>query len=95
MNKAVKLSAFAIIGAAALAGVAQAQELRISILGKTPPQVHAAIVHAARTVCRDEADVSLSGEASPRSQCVTDTIAKAEADYRRKAAMQVAMANGG
>jgi hypothetical protein len=95
MNKAIKLSAFAIIAAAGLAGVVQAQELRVSILGKTPPQVHAAIAHAARKVCRDEADVSLTGEASPRAQCITDTIAKAEGEYRRKAAMQVAMANGG
>ncbi len=95
MNKAIKLTAFAIIGAVALAGVAQAQELRVSIIGKTPPQVHTAIAHAARTVCRDESDVSLSGEASARAQCIAATIAKAEADYRRQAAMQVAMADGG
>jgi hypothetical protein len=95
MNNTLKLSIFALFGAASLAGAAHAQELRVSILGKTPPEVHAAIAHAARTVCRDEEDIAFSGEVSPRAQCIDDTIAKAEAQYRRKAAVQVAMANGG
>ena len=57
MNRTLILT----LGAVLLAGAAQAGEYRVSVVGKTPGQVRAAIAGAAAEVCRSAYDGDPAG----------------------------------
>jgi hypothetical protein len=80
MTNLFKTSIAAVAAVFALSGVARADGVTISLAGKDPQTIHAEIVKAAFQVCREVApdSIALTGQAD----CVSDTIAKADADAR-------------
>jgi hypothetical protein len=66
---------------AALAGTASAEEIRVSLAGKSPQAIHAEIKAAAVTVCRrayGEARVGMD----EMSGCIRAAVSDAEAQVR-------------
>jgi butyrate kinase len=76
---AAAAAVFALSGVG-LSGVAQAESITISLAGKDARTVHAEIAKAAYQVCREVGpdSIAITGQAD----CVSDTIAKADADLR-------------
>ncbi len=64
----------------AFSGVARAESVTISLVGKDAQTVHAEIVKAAYQVCRESAPDSIA--LTQQADCVSDTITKADADAR-------------
>ncbi len=92
MTNSIKTALVAFSAVFAFAGVAQAEDVKISVVGKDAKTVQAEIVHAAYRVCRfsnfNYGGYAVASEAS----CVNDTIAKADADLRSLSAPRMAVA---
>jgi hypothetical protein len=67
----------------ALSGIAHAEGVKISLVGKDAKTIHAEIVKAAYEVCRDVGSDTIA--VSAHADCVSDTIEKADADLRNAA----------
>jgi len=74
----------ALFAAAALtfAGAAHADGVHISIDGKDASTVHAEIIKAAQKVCRESPDVATDFIVGSQANCVSDTVEKADAEFR-------------
>jgi hypothetical protein len=91
MTTTIKTS-FALAAAnLAISGVAHAESVKISLVGKDAATIHAEIVKAAHLVCTNVSADSIAITA--QSECVADTIAKANADLRGLARTRLAQAN--
>ncbi len=80
MNNLLKTSIAAAAAMFALSGIANAEGVKISLVGKDTKTIHAEIVKAAYEVCRDVSADAISVTA--HSDCVSDTIDKADAELR-------------
>jgi hypothetical protein len=91
MTTTIKTSIAAVAAMFALSGIAHAEGVKISLVGKDAVAIHAEIVKAAHTVCTNvSADsIALTGQ----SECVADTIAKTEADLRGVSETRLAKAD--
>jgi hypothetical protein len=69
---------FAALAALALASSANAQEVRVSLAGKSPAQIHSDIVSAARNVCH-KATATESLMLDAYSRCMSGTVKAAVA----------------
>ena len=81
MTNLFKTSLAAAVAVFALSGVARAESVTISLDGKDAQTVHAEIVKAAYQVCREVKPDSIA--LTQQADCVSDTIAKADADAHR------------
>ncbi|MDB5454147.1 MAG: hypothetical protein JWO33_2725 [Caulobacteraceae bacterium] len=63
---------------AALATPAMARDIRVSLVGKTPQQIHADIRKAARRVCEQELQFS-AASFTAQPTCVAKVVARTEA----------------
>ena len=66
----------AVLAALALAPAAHAQEVRVSLAGKSAEQIHTDIVAAARSVCR-KATATETLMLDAYSRCTTATVKRA------------------
>ena len=91
MNTTIKTSIAAVAAMFALSGIAHAEGVKISLVGKDAAAIHAEIVQAAHTVCRNSFADHLA--ISTESECVADTIAKADAQVQGAGATRFAKAD--
>jgi len=77
MSHTIKLSTAAALAVLALAGVAQAEGVRVTLAGKSPAAIHQDITAAAHAVCT-QAVAEDSSAYGGVSECVANTVAAAE-----------------
>ncbi|MEW6018926.1 MAG: hypothetical protein AB1760_12720 [Pseudomonadota bacterium] len=68
-----RVAALAAVAAVAISAPAFAQGVKVSLVGKSPEQVHAEIVGAARSVCLRETN-SETFRHLAQAQCVKSTV---------------------
>ena len=94
MTDIFKLSLIAVSAGALLAGSAEAQAVRVSVIGKDAKVVHAEFLRAARKLCADQnSEITYSAE-SDHAACMRATVAKAEIEYSQIKSQQIAMVGG-
>jgi hypothetical protein len=92
MTNLLKTSTIAVAALFAMSGVASAEGVTINLAGKDAHAVRAEIVKAAYKVCRDSGSEYTDFPLASETQCINDTIVKAEADFKQASSTRMATA---